>query len=119
MRETAGVFDETSFAKIEIIGPDAAGFCARVFAGHVERAPGAVVYTQALNERGGIEMDVTVRGSPPRFLVVTGTAFGAHDLGWLRRQARLTGADVRIADVTARGRASGCGGRAARTCWPR
>ncbi|HEY0811857.1 MAG TPA: FAD-dependent oxidoreductase [Pseudonocardia sp.] len=101
VRESAGLFDESSFAKIEISGPDAAGFCARVFAGHVDRPPGAVVYTQALNERGGIEMDVTVsRIDVDTFQVVTGTAFGLHDLGWLRRQARLTGADVRIADVT-------------------
>lgn len=101
VRETAGLFDETSFAKIEITGPDAAGFCLHAFAGHVGRAPGAVVYTQALNERGGIEMDVTVsRLSADAFFVVTGTAFGPHDLGWLRRQARLTGADVRIVDVT-------------------
>ena len=96
VRESAGLFDETSFAKIEITGPDAAGFCARVFAGHVDRPPGACVYTQALNERGGIEMDVTVsRVGVDAFVVVTGTAFGPHDLGWLRRQARLTGADVR------------------------
>ena len=67
----------------------------------MERAPGAVVYTQALNDRGGIEMDVTVtRLAEDEFLVVTGTAFGTHDLGWLRRQARLTGASVRLADVT-------------------
>ncbi len=101
VRETAGLFDETSFAKIEITGPDAPGFCRHVFAGQVGRPPGAVVYTQALNERGGIEMDVTVsRLAAEAFLVVTGTAFGLHDVGWLRRQARLTGAEVRIVDVT-------------------
>ncbi|MGQ0573303.1 MAG: GcvT family protein [Pseudonocardia sp.] len=100
-REAAGLFDESSFAKIEISGPDAARFVSHVFAGHVERAPGAVVYTQALNDGAGIEMDVTVtRVAPDEFLVVTGTAFGPHDLGWLRRQARSTGATVRLADVT-------------------
>jgi glycine cleavage system aminomethyltransferase T/glycine/D-amino acid oxidase-like deaminating enzyme len=101
VREAAGLFDESSFAKISISGPDAAAFCAHVFAGRVERAPGAVVYTQALNDRGGIEMDVTLaRLTEDEFLLVTGTAFGTHDLGWLRRQARLTGASVRLADVT-------------------
>jgi glycine cleavage system aminomethyltransferase T/glycine/D-amino acid oxidase-like deaminating enzyme len=100
-RQSAGLFDESSFAKIEIDGRDAAGFCAQVFAGHVDRPLGAVVYTQALNERGGIEMDVTVtRLAADAFQVVTGTAFGTHDLAWLRRHARRTGADVRIADVT-------------------
>jgi glycine cleavage system aminomethyltransferase T/glycine/D-amino acid oxidase-like deaminating enzyme len=101
VRESAGLFDESSFAKISISGPDAAAFCAHVFSGRVGRAPGAVVYTQALNARGGIEMDVTLtRLAEDEFLVVTGTAFGQHDLGWLRRQARLTGAAVRLADVT-------------------
>jgi glycine cleavage system aminomethyltransferase T/glycine/D-amino acid oxidase-like deaminating enzyme len=116
VRAAAGVFDETSFAKIEITGPDAAAFCARVFAGHVERPPGAVVYTQALNERGGIEMDVTVsRLAADAFFVVTGTAFGPHDLGWLRRQARLSGADVRLADVTSAWACFGLWGPQART----
>jgi heterotetrameric sarcosine oxidase gamma subunit len=101
VREAAGLFDESSFAKIAISGPDAATFCAHVFSGRVGRAPGAVVYTQALNDRGGIEMDVTVtRLAEDEFLVVTGTAFGQHDLGWLRRRARLSGAAVRLADVT-------------------
>ena len=54
-RETAGLFDETSFAKIEVTGPDAAACCEWVCAGHVGRGVGDVTYTQALNERGGIE----------------------------------------------------------------
>lgn len=100
-REVAGLFDESSFAKIEISGPDAASFCGSVFAGAIDRAPGSVVYTQALNERGGIEMDVTVtRLAPDAFSVVTGTAFGTHDLGRLNAHARLVDADVRIVDVT-------------------
>ncbi len=101
VRESAGLFDESSFAVIEITGADAAEFCGYVFAGRVDRAPGTVTYTQALNDRGGIEMDVTLtRTAIDEFLVITGTALGPHDLGWLRRQARGTGLDVRIADVT-------------------
>ncbi|MDN5857604.1 MAG: FAD-dependent oxidoreductase [Pseudonocardia sp.] len=102
VRESAGIFDESSFAKIEITGPDAASFVAHVFAGEVTRPPGACVYTQALNDRGGIEADLTVtRLGENAFSLVTGTAFGAHELGWLRRHARLTDADVQLADVTA------------------
>ena len=115
VRESAGLFDESSFAKISISGPDAAAFCRHVFSGRVDKAPGAVVYTQALNERGGIEMDVTLtRLADDEFLVVTGTAFGPHDLGWLRRQARLTGAAVRLADVTGAEACFGLWGPAAR-----
>ena len=101
VRTAAGLFDESSFSKIEITGRDAARFCRWVFSGRVDRAPGAVVYTQALNDRAGIELDVTVtRLGPEEFLLVTGTALGGHDLGWLRRQARLAGSAVRIAEVT-------------------
>ncbi len=100
-RATAGLFDETSFAKIDVSGPDAAAFLERVCDNHVARGVGDVTYTQCLNPRGGIEMDVTVtRLAADRFRVVTGTAFGTHDLGWLRRQARLHDADVRLADVS-------------------
>ncbi|MED7925335.1 FAD-dependent oxidoreductase [Nonomuraea sp. LP-02] len=100
-RTAAGLFDESSFAKIEVTGPDAAELLERVCANRVAREIGAVVYTQALNRRGGIECDFTVtRRGEEEFLVVTGTAFGTHDLGWLRRQAALTGAHARITDVT-------------------
>ncbi|MEV4834249.1 FAD-dependent oxidoreductase [Nonomuraea sp. NPDC049486] len=100
-REAAGLFDESSFAKIEVTGPDAAALLEWVCDNRVARAIGAVTYTQALNRRGGIECDFTVtRRGEREFLIVTGTAFGSHDLGWLRKQARLRGADVRIADVT-------------------
>src|SRR5262249_34797594 len=58
-------------------------------------------YTQALNSHGGIVCDFTVtRVAEERFWVVTGTAFGNHDLAWLRRQARLSGHDVTLTDVT-------------------
>lgn len=100
-RSAAGLFDESSFAKIEVTGPDAASLLEWVCDNRVAREVGAVTYTQALNRRGGIECDFTVtRRAEQEFLIVTGTAFGSHDLGWLRKQARLRGADVRVADVT-------------------
>jgi glycine cleavage system aminomethyltransferase T/glycine/D-amino acid oxidase-like deaminating enzyme len=100
-RETVALFDESSFAKIEISGPDAPGFVAHAFAGRVDGPPGSVVYTQALDDRGGVAMDVTVtRLADDAFLVVSGTASGRHDLAWLRDRARWAGSAVRIADVT-------------------
>jgi hypothetical protein len=67
----------------------------------VARAIGAVTYTQALNRRGGIESDCTVtRLDEDAFRIVTGMAFGSHDLAWLRKQARRRGTRVRIVDVT-------------------
>ena len=100
-RETAGIFDETSFAKIQVAGPDAAELLDWLCDNNVARGVGEVTYTQLLNQRGGIEADVTVtRTQPDEFLVVTGTAYGSHDLAWIRRQARRRCADARIDDVT-------------------
>ncbi|MBV9870634.1 MAG: FAD-dependent oxidoreductase, partial [Frankiaceae bacterium] len=59
-RTTAGLFDETSFAKLEVSGPDAPQFLDWVCDNHVTRGIGEVTYTQALNRRGGIEADFTV-----------------------------------------------------------
>jgi 4-methylaminobutanoate oxidase (formaldehyde-forming) len=66
----------------------------------MDTAPGKVTYTQMLNPRGGIECDLTVtRLAVDRFALVTGTAFGTHDLSWIR--SRLgSREDVSITDVT-------------------
>ena len=76
----AAIFDESSFAKIEVSGPDAARLLQWVCDNDVARGAGSVTYTQALNARGGIECDFTVTQLDAQlFLVVTGTAFGNHD----------------------------------------
>jgi glycine cleavage system aminomethyltransferase T/glycine/D-amino acid oxidase-like deaminating enzyme len=101
-RERAGLFDESSFAKLEIAGPGAAAFLQGLCDNHVAREVGAITYTQMLNRRGGIECDFTVtRVEQELFSIVTGTAFGNHDLSWIRRHAPHDGS-VRCADVTAR-----------------
>jgi 4-methylaminobutanoate oxidase (formaldehyde-forming) len=85
-RERAGLFDETSFAKIEVRGPGAAAAIERLCDNHVARDVGQITYTQMLNSRGGIECDFTVsRLAEDAFWIVTGTAFGTHDLAWIRR----------------------------------
>jgi glycine cleavage system aminomethyltransferase T/glycine/D-amino acid oxidase-like deaminating enzyme len=101
-RERAGLFDESSFAKLEVAGPGAAEFLARLCDNDVARDVGAITYTQMLNRRGGIECDFTVtRVEEELFSIVTGTAFGNHDLSWIRRHAPHDGS-VRCTDVTAR-----------------
>jgi 4-methylaminobutanoate oxidase (formaldehyde-forming) len=98
-RERAALFDESSFAKLDVTGPDAARFLQRVCANDVDREPGTVVYTQMLNRRGGIESDLTVtRLSKDRFRLVIGTAFGNHDLAWIRKH--LADERVEVRDVT-------------------
>ena len=101
-RERAGLFDESSFSKLEISGPGAAAFLQRLCDNDVAREVGAITYTQMLNRRGGIECDFTVtRVEEELFSIVTGTAFGNHDLSWIRRHAPEDGS-ARCADVTAR-----------------
>ena len=114
-RERAALFDETSFAKIEVCGPGAAELLERLCDNRVAREVGRITYTQMLNSRGGIECDFTVaRLAEDRFSIVTGTAFGRHDLSWIARHAPATG--VRVRDVTSRWACSACGGRGRATC---
>ena len=75
-------------------------FLERLCANRVARDVGAITYTQMLNARGGIECDFTVtRLAEERFRIVTGTAFGQHDLAWIRQHAPDDGS-VHVADVT-------------------
>jgi 4-methylaminobutanoate oxidase (formaldehyde-forming) len=100
-RDAAALFDESSFAKLDVHGPGAVRFLEGLCANVVDRPVGSVVYTQMLNRRGGIESDVTAtRIADDRFQLVTGTSFGAHDLGWLRRHMPSDGS-VYVDDVTA------------------
>jgi 4-methylaminobutanoate oxidase (formaldehyde-forming) len=113
-RETAALFDESSFAKIEVAGPGAAEFLERLCDNRVARDVGAITYTQMLNRRGGIECDFTVtRVEEDVFQIVTGTAFGNHDLGWIRRHAPADGS-VRVIDTTSRWACFGLWGPRAR-----
>ncbi len=99
-REKAALFDFTSFAKIEVRGRGAAAFLERLTDNRVTRGVGALTYTQMLNEDGGIECDFTVtRLDEDRFRIVTGTAFGQHDLFWIRDHVPDDGS-VQVEDVT-------------------
>jgi glycine cleavage system aminomethyltransferase T/glycine/D-amino acid oxidase-like deaminating enzyme len=99
-RESAAVFDFTSFAKIEVRGRGSAEFLEGLADNRVARAVGSLTYTQMLNQDGGIECDFTVtRLAEDRFRVITGTAFGMHDLSWIRDHAPAGGSVV-VEDVT-------------------
>jgi glycine cleavage system T protein len=99
-RERAGLFDQTSFAKIEVEGPGACALLQRLCDNNIDKPPGTVTYTQMLNPQGGIECDFTVtRLEEERFRIVTGTAFGIHDMDWIRRH-RPDDESVQIKDVT-------------------
>lgn len=99
-RQAAGLFDETSFAKLEVTGPGALAALQRVAGNDLDRDVGSVVYTQLLDRRGGVHADLTVtRLGAERFLLVTGTAYGNHDAGWLRANLPDDGS-VEVRDIT-------------------
>ncbi|MER8526625.1 FAD-dependent oxidoreductase [Mesorhizobium sp. M0814] len=100
IRNGVGLFDMTSFGKIRVEGRDACAFLQRLCANDVDVAPGKIVYTQMLNQRGGIESDLTVsRLSETTFLLVVPGATLQRDLAWLRKH--LADEFVVITDVTA------------------
>ena len=99
-RERAGLFDQTSFAKIEVEGPGACALLQRLCDNNIDKSPGTVTYTQMLNPRGGIECDFTVtRLEEEHFRIITGTAFGVHDTDWISRHQPDDGS-VQVKDVT-------------------
>ncbi|MEO5807042.1 FAD-dependent oxidoreductase [Devosia sp.] len=100
VREAVGLFDQSSFAKYEVNGPDAASALNWIAANNVDKPVGRLTYTQMLNSRGGIECDLTVaRLADDRFYIVTGTGFRTHDLAWIEEHIPA-GANVTLTDVT-------------------
>lgn len=101
VREAVGLFDQSSFAKLVVQGRDAAEVLSRVCANEVRVEPGRIVYTQWLNERGGIEADVTVTRLDERsFLVVSAAADETRDRTWLAAHVPED-AHCTLTDVTA------------------
>lgn len=86
VRKSVGLFDQSSFAKFRLEGPDAVRVLNRVCANDIDVADGRIVYTQWLNERGGIEADLTVtRLTRDCFLIVTAAETEVREWSWLKR----------------------------------
>ena len=100
VRENVGMYDMSSFGKLRVEGPDAETFLNRVCGGQMSVPVGRIVYTQFLNNRGGIEADVTVtRLGETVYLVVTPAVTRLADQTWLTRHI---GEDrVSVTDITA------------------
>jgi glycine cleavage system aminomethyltransferase T/glycine/D-amino acid oxidase-like deaminating enzyme len=85
MRERAGLVDLSAFAIFDVVGPGAMVAVQGIVVGQVDVAPGRVVYTPVLDERGGIRADLTVmRLGEDHFRVVTGGISGSIDRKWFR-----------------------------------
>ena len=100
VRDSVGLFDQSSFAKYEVTGRDAAAVLNGIAANSIDKPVGRLTYTQLLNSRGGIECDLTIaRLAEDRFYIVTGTGFRTHDLAWIAEHIPA-GADATITDDT-------------------
>jgi 4-methylaminobutanoate oxidase (formaldehyde-forming) len=85
VRESVGLFDQSSFAKFRLEGRDAITVLNIVCANDVDQRPGRLIYTQWLNERGGIEADLTVtRVDEQTFLIITAAETEVRDFAWLK-----------------------------------
>jgi len=86
VREGVALFDQSSFAKFRFEGRDTVAVLNRICANNIDVAPGKVVYTQWLNERGGIEADLTVtRLTEHAFMIVSAAETEVRDFYWLKR----------------------------------
>ena len=101
VRDAVALFDQTCFAKYLVQGRDACAVLNRLSTSEMDVPVGRIVYTQWLNDRGGIEADLTItRLAESRYLVVTSAICQTRDLAWLMRyledhpQLHCTATDV-------------------------
>ncbi len=85
-REAAVLFDQTSFAKYILTGPDAEQALQWIASNRVDKPVGSIIYTQMLNDNGGIECDlICVRTKFNEYYITTGTGYATHDFNWISR----------------------------------
>ncbi|MAZ02209.1 MAG: FAD-dependent oxidoreductase [Sneathiella sp.] len=100
-RKAAVLIDQTSFAKFTLKGPDAEAALDWIAANDVRKPEGSLIYTQMLNDHGGIECDLTAaRIGPEEYYIVTGTGFATHDFNWISRNIPR-GMKAELTDITA------------------
>jgi heterotetrameric sarcosine oxidase gamma subunit len=94
------VFDQTSFSKYLMVGPDAEAALQWLCAANVGVEIGRSVYTGMLNGRGTYESDVTVtRTGPEEFLIISSAATTERDKDHIRKNMP-DGARATLVDVT-------------------
>ncbi len=100
MRESCALIDLSAFAIFDVTGPSALEAVQSLAVAQLDVAPGRVVYTSLLDERGGYKADLTImRLGPQRFRVVTGGATGLADLAWFAAHLPADGTAA-LADLT-------------------
>jgi 4-methylaminobutanoate oxidase (formaldehyde-forming) len=99
IRENVGILDQTSFAKYRVQGKDSTKLLGQLCANDIDVEPGRLIYTQWLNENGGIESDLTVcRLAEDDYQIITSATSQTRDFHWIRRHIKDT--NVTLSDVT-------------------
>jgi glycine cleavage system aminomethyltransferase T/glycine/D-amino acid oxidase-like deaminating enzyme len=99
-RTAVALFDQTSFSKYLVTGPDAEQALQWLCTADVAVAPGRTVYTGMLNAHGTYEADITVtRLSAEEFLLVSSAASTERDQDHIRRRMPA-GLHAALVDVT-------------------
>ena len=99
-RQAVAVYDQTSFSKYLVTGPDAESALQWLCTNDVAVPPGRTVYTGMLNDRGTYESDITVtRLSAEEFLLVASAATTERDSDHIRRRMPA-GSRATLVDVT-------------------
>ena len=99
VRQNIGIFDMSSFGKIRVDGEGALNFLQEICTAQINIQIGRIVYTQMLNEKGGIESDLTIsRLGEKSFLLVVPCATLQRDLSYLNKKNNSN--EVMIIDIS-------------------
>jgi 4-methylaminobutanoate oxidase (formaldehyde-forming) len=99
VREDVGLIDYSMLGKLMVEGPDALAVLQRACTADIDMDVGRVAYTLMLNDRGGVESDVTVaRYGADSFMVMSAISHTRRDHDHLTRCA--ADANVTLRDVT-------------------
>jgi 4-methylaminobutanoate oxidase (formaldehyde-forming) len=99
-REGVALFDQTSFAKFLLQGPDAEATLSWICANDVAKPTGRIIYTQLCNQHGGVEADLTVcRLAEDTYYIITGTGYANRDFNWISLHIPK-GLQAKLIDVT-------------------
>ncbi len=99
-RRDVALFDQTSFSKFLLTGPDSEQVLQWLCTADVAVPPGRTVYTGMLNERGTYESDLTVtRLSAGEFLIISSSATTERDKDHITKRMPH-GAHAALVDVT-------------------
>ena len=99
-RESAIILDQTSFGKHLIKGNDSLSFLQRTCSSNVDVPIGKIIYTHMLNNKGGIETDITInRRREKEFLLISSATMQPRDLNWIKKSI-TENENVQVSDIT-------------------